>query len=273
MTDLERYEAPSHPETMPAVSDAELDVYMRQAELLAQSDIIPKEYRRKPANIFVAALTGRTFGWDALTALRNGHGIEGTWSIKPEAMLALVRRAGHSVTGEITASGAVARGRRCDTGDEMTVEFTMDDARRAGLAGKSNWKQYPQSMCWARAVSQLCRMLFADVTLGLSYTPEELGADVNGDGEVVDSHRPAPVAAIEEAPYISAVNVEAIKARCAENGVNVAQVVTLGTQGRTSDPAEVYKSEIPAVRDALSEVAEATQETAEDAVLDLEPVE
>jgi hypothetical protein len=253
MTDVEVYQPPA----TPAVSGAELDVYMRQAELLAQSDIIPKDYRRKPANVLVAALTGRTFGWDALTALRNGHVIEGTWSIKPEAMLALVRRAGHSVTGEIAPDGATVRGKRRDSGDEMTVTFTMEDARRAGLAGKTNWKQYPQSMCWARAVAQLCRMLFADVTLGLSYTPEELGADVDADGAVVDAPARGPaLAPMEDSPYVSEANARLLGEQCVERGIDVAQVVALATDGRTEDPGQVLKTEITAVRDARDRVAE-----------------
>lgn len=265
MTDVEVYQ-PQAPAIAP-VTGTELDVMVRQSEMLAESSIIPKEYRKQPANIFVAAMTGRTFGWDVMTAMRNGHVIEGTWSIKPEAMLALVRRSGHSVTGEIGKDGATARGKRGDTGDEMTVTFTMADAQRAGLAGKTNWKHYPQSMCWARAVSQLCRMLFADVTLGLSYTPEELGAEVDADGAVVDVPS-QPAAQIEESPYVSAENAQAITARCVENGVDVARVVTLGTDGRTADPAQVYKTEIPAVRNALAEVAEVAQESAEDVAQD-----
>jgi hypothetical protein len=46
-------------------------------------------------------------------------------------------------------------------------------AQRAGLANKQVWKAYPEAMLWARAVSQLCRMLFPDCFAGGTYTPEE----------------------------------------------------------------------------------------------------
>lgn len=269
MSDVEVYQ----PQGLSPVGANELDVMVRQADMLAQSSIIPKDYRKQPANILVAAMTGRTFGWDVMTAMRNGHVIEGTWSIKPEAMLALVRRAGHSVTGETGPQGATVRGKRGDTGDEMTVTFTMEDAKRANLATKNTWRQYPQSMCWARAVSQLCRMLFADVTLGLSYTPEELGAEVDADGAVIDP-RPSgfgsPGGEVPSGgPYvISPQNAEALRQRCAERGLNVAQVVTLGTGGRVDDPDQVTTDEIKAIKDAMDEVEAAAEmvgaETEED---------
>lgn len=168
----------------PAAS--ELAVLMRQAELLAGSNIIPKAYRDSPANVLVASMTGRSFGWDALTTMRNGHVIEGTWSMRPETMLALVRKAGHRIEGSSSAERAEVTGTRADDGTSITVIWTMDDAKRAQLIGKDNWKHYPAAMLWARAVAQLCRMLFADVLMGVSYIPEELGADVNERGEVID---------------------------------------------------------------------------------------
>lgn len=70
------------------------------------------------------------------------------------------------------------KGTRRDNGDEMTITFTKDMATRAGLAHKRNWQQYPEAMLWARAVSMLARMLFADVFAAMHvYTPDELGDD------------------------------------------------------------------------------------------------
>jgi hypothetical protein len=58
------------------------------------------------------------------------------------------------------------RGRRRDNGDTMTAEFTHEMAVAAGLAGKQNYKKHPDDMMWARAVSKLCRRLFADCFAG-----------------------------------------------------------------------------------------------------------
>lgn len=61
---------------------------------------------------------------------------------------------------------------------------------------KDNWHQYPMSMLWARAVSQMVRMVFTDVLMGATLTPEELGANVDPiTGEIIerDSLAPEPV--------------------------------------------------------------------------------
>lgn len=158
----------------PTTPTAEWGVIVAQAEVLARSNIIPRAFTGKPENIIAAAITGRQFGWDVMAAMRNVHVIEGTVTIRPEAQVGLVRAAGHSITGSSSSERAEVTGTRADTGDTMTVVWTIEDAKAANLTGKAVWKQYPADMLWARAVSALCRRLFADVTLGLSYTPDEL---------------------------------------------------------------------------------------------------
>jgi len=172
---------------IPMSESATFDLIMRQSEILAQSTIIPAAYRRKGADIVAAGLAGRAYGWDVMTSMRQFHVIEGTASLRPESMLGLVRQAGHSVTVEIHPDGAVAHGTRADTGDEHSASFTMDDAGAAGLADKRNWKQYRDAMLTWRAVAKLCRVLFPDVVLGAGYVPEELGADVTAEGELVEA--------------------------------------------------------------------------------------
>jgi hypothetical protein len=180
------------------------DLMIRQADVLANSRIIPAAYRNRSADIVAAGLAGLAFGWDVMTSLRNYHVIEGTASLRPEAMLGLVRRAGHSVTLELgdgpEGRQAVAVGRRADTGDEHRSVFSEADAKRAGLAGKKNWSQYLDSMLTWRSVSALCRVLFPDVVLGAGYVPEELGGDVDLTGTPVEADPFAdPVIPVAEA--------------------------------------------------------------------------
>jgi len=177
-------------EIVPMNSLGSFDLLVKQADVLGQSRIIPAAYRGRSADIIAAGLAGQSFGWDIMTSLRNYHVIEGTASLRPEAMLGLVRRAGHSVTLNLVAEtsggrAAVAIGKRADTGDEHTAKFSELDAKRAGLSGKKNWQTYLDSMLTWRAVSALCRVLFPDVVLGAGYVPEEIGGDVDATGTPV----------------------------------------------------------------------------------------
>ena len=174
-------------ELIPMSESASFDLIVRQSEVLNTSTIIPTAYRRKASDIVAAGLAGRAYGWDVMTSMRQFHVIEGTASLRPESMLGLVRQAGHSVTLDISNGKAVATGKRIDTGDEHSAVFTMADAKAAGLADKRNWQQYQENMLTWRAVSKLCRVLFPDVVLGAGYVPEELGAEVTEQGEVIDA--------------------------------------------------------------------------------------
>lgn len=190
-------------ELVPA-SDAGFNLMLRQADVLSESRIIPAAYRGRTADVVAAGLAGLSFGWDLMTSLRNYHVIEGTASLRPEAMLGLVRRAGHSVTLDLSDGSdgrqAVAHGKRADTGDEHRAVFSEVDAKRAGLAGKKNWSQYLDSMLTWRSVSALCRVLFPDVVLGAGYVPEEIGGEVDVTGTPVETDPFAdPIIPIAEA--------------------------------------------------------------------------
>jgi hypothetical protein len=65
--------------------------------------------------------------------------------------------------------------------------FTIEDAKRAELVKPgSGWVKYPQAMLFARAISAGCRTYTPDVFNGtLIYSPDEMGAEVGEDGEVL----------------------------------------------------------------------------------------
>lgn len=63
--------------------------------------------------------------------------------------------------------------------------FTFEDARKAGT---QNLDKYPRNMLFARAMSNGAKWYCPDAFAGIAaYVPEELGADVNDEGEVIDA--------------------------------------------------------------------------------------
>ncbi len=144
-----------------------------QLKFIAGTDFIPKAIRGNLPAILACVATGRSLGLSDMHALRSINIIDGKASMSAELMVALVRQQGHSIQGNFGDGEVTVTGRRRDNEDEITVTWTREMAERAGLLGKQNWTRYPESMLWARAVSQLCRMLYSDCLGGVVYTPDE----------------------------------------------------------------------------------------------------
>jgi hypothetical protein len=159
---------------------------MDYAQALAQSNLLPAQYRLKPANVLWALEYGKTIGLTPMAAITGVHVIEGKPTASAGLISGLVRRAGHRLRVRGDETSAVAEIVRCDDPEyTFRAEWTIDRARTAGLAGKDVWKKYPAAMLKARAVAECARDACEEVLFGLHYTPEELGAEVNEDGEVV----------------------------------------------------------------------------------------
>jgi hypothetical protein len=152
------------------------------ARRIAATAFVPDSYRNKPEEVFACLMYGRELGLGPMTALQQINVIRGKPSLAPESMRSRVFAAGHRIdTAEYGDDRVVLVGTRTN-GATATVTWTLDDARRAGLANGESWRRYPRAMLLARATSELCRLLFPDVISGASYTPEELEAIGGDDG-------------------------------------------------------------------------------------------
>jgi hypothetical protein len=167
------------------------EVSWKTSQRIANTAFVPTAFRGKPESVFAAVLYGEELGLGPMQSLNSIHVIEGKPSMAPELMRALVFKAGHRIDVKVCMNDEVILyGRRADSGSEATVKWTMKDAQNAGLAGRGAWKTYPRAMLLARATSELCRMLFADVVAGLSYTPEEAASIAGSDWEEVPAEPP-----------------------------------------------------------------------------------
>lgn len=145
------------------------------AQRIAKTEFVPSALRNRPEAVLACMLAGHEVGIGPMQALSKIHIIEGRPAMAAELMRALVQREGHEIWFEESSSARVTLcGRRRESDHVSKVTWTLDDAKRADLSGKKNWRQYPRQMLAARATGELCRMVFADVLGGVSYTPEEL---------------------------------------------------------------------------------------------------
>lgn len=156
---------------------------MQIADLLAGSDIVPKDYQRKPGNILVAMQWGAEIGLQPLQAMQNIAVINGRPSIWGDAMLALVRSSGllEFIREEISEDGSKATCTVKRKNEEpVSSVFTMEDAKKAGLSGKQGpWTQYPKRMLKLRARSYALRDVFPDVLKGMAIAEEEKDKEID----------------------------------------------------------------------------------------------
>lgn len=151
-----------------------LDEALRYADALAQSELIPKEYQRKPANILVAMQWGNEIGLKTLQAMQNIAVINGRPSLWGDAMIALVLASPvcEYVVEEDKDGVAICRAKRRGA-PEQTRTFSVEDAKTAGLAGKSGpWTNYPKRMRQLRARAFALRDVFTDVLRGMPMAEE-----------------------------------------------------------------------------------------------------
>lgn len=149
---------------------------MEFAGLLAKSDIVPKDYQGKPGNVLVAIQWGMEIGLQPMQAMQNIAVINGRPSIWGDAMIAMVRAcpAFEYINETQTDKEATCVIKR--KGEPEAVRtFSMDDAKRAGLTGKSGpWTQYPKRMMQMRARSWALRDVFPDVLKGMICAEEAM---------------------------------------------------------------------------------------------------
>lgn len=144
------------------------------SDYLAESDLVPKDFKGRPGNCLIAMQWGAELGLKPLQALQNLAIINGRPALWGDAVIALVRSSplcefiiesddGHTATCRVKRRGE----------PEQSRTFGMDDAKTAGLLGKSGpWTQYPKRMRQMRARAFALRDVFPDVLRGLPVAEE-----------------------------------------------------------------------------------------------------
>lgn len=183
-----------------SLSPRNLAEAMEFAKIIASSDMVPKDYVNKPGNVLVAVQTGAELGLKPMQSLQGISVINGRPSIWGDAMRALI--ISHPEFEDLQED-------KQDTQCTVTLKrrgrsavvstFTMEDAKKAGLAGKSGpWQTAPKRMLQMRAFAFAARDLFADALKGIKST-EEL-RDYPAEERVERDITPAPAAAAVAAP-------------------------------------------------------------------------
>lgn len=205
----------------------------------ARNETLPAAFRGNPAAVAFAVEYGKALDVSPVTALIGIHIVDGKPTASAGLISALIRRAGHKIrtwtegtyeAGDLTAITTVHRSD--DPEFEYRSTWTLDRAVRAGLMEKrgekyiaakpkSAWATYPENMLKARSITEVARDAAEDAVLGVHYTPEELGVDVDEAGEPVytvttvptpEQQSPPPATATPPATAPAATPIEDVDA-------------------------------------------------------------
>lgn len=230
----------------------EADAAYKLAENLCKT-AFAGAYKGDPFGAAAAILKGAEVGLTPVTSLGAFDLINGVPAPKAITLRALAQSHGHRVWIESsTDAKCVAKAIRKGENEVHESVWTIARATGLGISGKDNWKKQPQAMLMARATSEVCRLVAADVILGIGYSAEELSDDIASVVEIKRETKPKLIIAratasqnaqeVEEPEFddepdektdIPAVNKDdsadqSTESEDKEEGISSAQIKTIG---------------------------------------------
>lgn len=204
----------------------------RASTMLASSSLVPDALRGKPQDVMLVLWTAREYGFGAMQGLQSLHVIKGKVVFSATMIQGLVESSGkceYLMLVESTAERATYETLRKGQPRPVTMSYTLEQAKRAGLAGKDNWKNHGEAMLRARALTTICRAVYGDVMSGV-YTPDELEIPEPKERVVT----PVDPAAVEKATKV----IERINS---VNKVTAAEMEALRPVGTTLGDREKFQ--------------------------------
>jgi hypothetical protein len=163
------------------------------AETMALGDVLAKsgffDDSRQAAQAVVKVLAGRELGIGPIASMVGIHIIKGKPAIGANVIASAIKRSGRYNYRIRKHDNSVCEIEFFErSGDKWesvgSSTFTVEDARKAGT---QNLERFARNMLFARCISNGARWYTPDIFGGAPvYTPEEMGAQVDGDGDVID---------------------------------------------------------------------------------------
>jgi hypothetical protein len=159
------------------------------SKLIANSELAPKDFKGKPANVLIAMQMGAEVGLAPMAALQNIAVINGRPSIWGDAALGIVvvhpeyEWHKEGLEGETAWFTIKRKGQ-----EAYTTKFSKADAVKAQLWNKAGpWQTYPSRMLQMRARGFGIRDKFPDALRGLGIAEEVM--DIPKDASVAKQRR------------------------------------------------------------------------------------
>ena len=192
------------------------------AEFLSSSDLVPKDYQNKPANVLIAMNMASRLGSDVMQVMQNLYIIHGRPSWSSQFLIATLNSSGkfsslqYSFFGEPNADewGCFAYATEKESGLKVSgPKITMAMAKAEGWYGKngSKWKTLPELMLTYRAAAFFVRTKAPELSMGMSTVEES--RDMGQASVVYESEAPAKSEVVNELKALQKKQTKKVKVK------------------------------------------------------------
>lgn len=138
------------------------------------------------AQAFVKVQAGKELGIPPVASMSGIHVVKGKPTLGANIIATLIKNDPRYNYRVLELNDTVCRIQFYEDGEKCGVsEFTAADAQKAGT---QNMHKFPRNMLFARAISNGAKWFVPGVFGGVTvYTPEELGVDVDEDGDYIEA--------------------------------------------------------------------------------------
>jgi hypothetical protein len=134
---------------------------------------------RDAAQALTLMLAGREYGLGPIAALNGFYFVESRLTLGASTIGGIIKRSNIYDYRVRRRENDGCKIEWFENGESVGFsEFKAEDAARAGLTTKTNYKNYPRAMMFARALTEGARSYCPDVFGGAVYTPDELDANI-----------------------------------------------------------------------------------------------
>lgn len=195
------------PDAAVAVSGGDFASMMALADRLAESKLIPQQFRVAPEDVFLALDMAQRLTMNPLMVMQNLYVVQGRPAWSSQFIIACINasrrytplrfKIERDKSGNILSCQCVANDRA--TGELLTgTKITAEMVRSEGWETKagSKWKTMPEQMYRYRAASFFARVNCPEITMGI-YTADEVREFDDPEQAPQPPSEPEPVIQIE----------------------------------------------------------------------------
>lgn len=159
--------------------DSTIDGAFRIATAMSKSDMVPKHFQNKPTDCFLALNISKRLNIDPFAVLQNLYVVHGTPAFSSKFLIAMANKSGtfstpimFQWTGEGDSLTAKAYAKHAASGEEVSFEFSMADAKAEGYTKNPKYKTMGKLMLAYRAATLFTRLYCPESAMG-AVTVEE----------------------------------------------------------------------------------------------------